>query len=1579
MKQIILTFQRLIPSLVIGVLIILSTSHHALAQLTPVVRHNGSSSLTDAPQGAAKNQRQFYLIPQAEVALSDITTGDTITSIGFNQAIQQNVITGGKFLVYLENTSDNTSRYDQRWTDTVVQSESLVLTSILPGVYEWQVSSVCADTSPYAEISVFSNATLTGCYRPDSLWVEAVTESSASLAWNALNTPDYFLVEYKKHNEDNWLTDTAFSETLDLTGLDQNTTYLWKVKSSCSGLHSPQSGSSFVTKPIISCNSTDGLSVQSVSDTSAILTWNSDAEADRYEVQYRRAGAVEWITSTSFVDSVRLTNNIFPGTQYEWQLRIVCNSYEDYGEFIPGTNFTTTGTTACYPPVNPTASHLTDSTATLSWMPVPGVDEYVVRYRLRESIAWDSAIATMIKVHDDSIYIPALRGQYHVPFSDPDTFIYSGEGLYVAWEYTNESGALSLPNTSLCHKQDTLLLSFSAAVDAASSEHKDLLQRSNKRPATWMGSSALRDSVAIENVFSLGRNDPIHGDTSDIIVTLTNHCAQARDIPVTITVLDRVTGETRHTSTQNINLASCTRQQVLFDNYTSDAQSQDSIIASTPAMTGENIVSNNEAYVLARTHDHWVAFSDQSEPLVEGGAGFGAGSGLILCKYYMQGCGKVIGLQVHIDPGAIGEEVYGVVRNFDGSRLDSTSRVTIDSSNAGDYVAFYFEDPVDFSDESYYVGLAQISSGNEYHPVGTQYEGVEPRNEAYYYAAMNGTGLTEATDVHRLMITAEISHDGPYPFITGESVLCESGESTLGVGSSEFRYAYEILSFSSEWSGNYFSADKVLGTPDFALDLSNGSTIWFSHTADGQREHLIAAFPDPAPINHVSVVEAMNPGAVDSIFVKNPGTGDWMLVYSDSARALEQLQRKLDVNFEETAFNVSEVKITLGSDSVPGFNAIDAVVIGRILDTASFTTYSWSTGETTDEITVTNPGDFSVTVEHGGCYSSAALNVVIPDSVAPEILFSGSSTLCRGETLTLRSSETGGNTWSTGETTDSIVVDSGGTYSLMHDNGCFVLPADPVVVTVNELPVIPIGDGTICAGDTIILDGGAGASEYEWSTGDTMQTIEVHNTGYFSVTVTDVNACVSDTAVITTVRQLPTPQIVGDAGLCPGEVTLLSTSQTYSEYLWTTMGTGPTATVSTSGIIGIEVTDAYGCTGTDEILVVDYIPPEPFISGTLSICVGNSTQLDAGGDFAAYAWSTGETSQTIVVDTALTWYVTVTDFNGCTGSADATTVQDGAVPESPGPISGPMTGICGSAGVQYSIDPVPNTEFYVWTVPEGVSIVDGSDSTVVTVDFGPEFTEGDIVVAASNACGQSPSIDPTYIAVTGIPGMPGAISGPVEGLCDQGNIPYSIEPVPHATEYTWTVPSGAVVSSGQGTNEVTITFAGKSGDVCVIAESDCGIGPAQCMWVEMPEPEVRIVKTTSDGGSGSLRQIIDDACWCDTVFFESNLSGTTIGLTTGQISIGKHLNIRGLGKNEITISGGGLSRIFQIESGITVFLADASLTNGFAVTNGGAIYNLGTLKLDNVRFSGNYEDAEPRAVTSEGHVVVSNGMVELLQ
>jgi hypothetical protein len=112
------------------------------------------------------------------------------------------------------------------------------------------------------------------------------------------------------------------------------------------------------------------------------------------------------------------------------------------------------------------------------------------------------------------------------------------------------------------------------------------------------------------------------------------------------------------------------------------------------------------------------------------------------------------------------------------------------------------------------------------------------------------------------------------------------------------------------------------------------------------------------------------------------------------------------------------------------------------------------------------------------------------------------------------------------------------------------------------------------------------------------------------------------------------------------------------------------------------------------------------------------------------------------------------------------------------------------------------------------------------------------------------------------------------------------------------------------------------------------------------------VLNANDAGPDSLRGCIASAASGDTIVFDPTLTGQTITLSSGALAITKSLDIEGLGAANLTISGNAASRVFDISSGVTLFLAELTMTDGLA-DQGGGIQNAGNLTVTHCILSNN--------------------------
>ncbi|MDQ2180892.1 hypothetical protein, partial [Marinifilum sp. D714] len=130
--------------------------------------------------------------------------------------------------------------------------------------------------------------------------------------------------------------------------------------------------------------------------------------------------------------------------------------------------------------------------------------------------------------------------------------------------------------------------------------------------------------------------------------------------------------------------------------------------------------------------------------------------------------------------------------------------------------------------------------------------------------------------------------------------------------------------------------------------------------------------------------------------------------------------------------------------------------------------------------------------------------------------------------------------------------------------------------------------------------------------GATTQTITVNTSGNYSVVVTDANGCSATDDVNVTIHPNPVVNLGLDQETCAGGTITLDAGNPGATYLWLNGETTQDITVSTSGNYSVVVTDANGCSATDDVNVT--VHPNPVVDLGLDqeICAGGTITLDAG-------------------------------------------------------------------------------------------------------------------------------------------------------------------------------------------------------------------------------------------------------------------------------------------------------------------------------------------------------------------------------
>lgn len=311
----------------------------------------------------------------------------------------------------------------------------------------------------------------------------------------------------------------------------------------------------------------------------------------------------------------------------------------------------------------------------------------------------------------------------------------------------------------------------------------------------------------------------------------------------------------------------------------------------------------------------------------------------------------------------------------------------------------------------------------------------------------------------------------------------------------------------------------------------------------------------------------------------------------------------------------------------------------------------------------------------------------LPD--APSVSTSASMPLCNGASAVLTASGSSGNyLWSNGSTGTSITVQSAGTYYATAVNSCGTSSAsNMIVVTTDQVPaapsITPSGNLLLCNGESVTLS--ASGSSITWSTGASGNSIVVNTSGNYSCYSSNGcgNSANSNVVVVSTVV-CPTPLPGSSFVVCPGTTKTLDAGAGYDTYAWSNGASSRTITVG-PGTYTVTVSKE-GCFATSAPVTVSYytvITPSISASGPLVFCQGGSVQLSSSTG-SSYQWNTGASSASINVGLSGTYFVTVTDANGCSATSATVNVVVQAMPTATISGGGSLCQNSGSASVVFS-------------------------------------------------------------------------------------------------------------------------------------------------------------------------------------------------------------------------------------------------------------------------------------------------------
>ncbi|MEI6950793.1 gliding motility-associated C-terminal domain-containing protein, partial [Paraflavisolibacter sp. H34] len=273
--------------------------------------------------------------------------------------------------------------------------------------------------------------------------------------------------------------------------------------------------------------------------------------------------------------------------------------------------------------------------------------------------------------------------------------------------------------------------------------------------------------------------------------------------------------------------------------------------------------------------------------------------------------------------------------------------------------------------------------------------------------------------------------------------------------------------------------------------------------------------------------------------------------------------------------------------------------------------------------------------------------------------------------------------WQNGSTDSVFTVTAPGTYFLTAVNGCGSVYRDTVQVTAQPPLSLSLGaDRSKCNRDSVLLTAPEGFLRYTWSPGGETAPLQGRQvkvgpleTTTYTLTAEKTPGCFAYDTLVVRVYTSPEIRLGPDTSICRNDSLVLDAGPGFVWYSWSHYTRQPRQLVADRpGTYWVIAQTAQGCFSTDTLkLLKVHNLPQPYLGPDSIVCSGQSRVLRTPGTYRAYNWSTGAATSTITVGVAGTYWLSVTDTNGCR-AADTTIIP--AVVVSPAGFLGPDASIC---------------------------------------------------------------------------------------------------------------------------------------------------------------------------------------------------------------------------------------------------------------------------------------------------------------
>jgi hypothetical protein len=486
-------------------------------------------------------------------------------------------------------------------------------------------------------------------------------------------------------------------------------------------------------------------------------------------------------------------------------------------------------------------------------------------------------------------------------------------------------------------------------------------------------------------------------------------------------------------------------------------------------------------------------------------------------------------------------EKISVSYNFNGN-IANEEVILTDTLTSGRVLPYTFTTPFTITDTGTYLITCSVAMNNEGDNTNNSLTS-EFRIGAYLVnlgddiRSYNNSVILDAGDkyfndflwnTNETTQTITVTQDGKYKVTVTDVNGCSSSDSVnvlfivpgysiteiTGLSNDCYHSNNSMISFTLENSGN----DTILADSTITISYKVNSNL------PVQENYTFTNNLEPNNTVNIRFTHSLDLSIPGEYIITTSATIGTMIINKDST------------------INTWEVPdVDLGED-IQSANSSETLDAG-----GGFTDYLWSTGATTQTITVTESGNYWVKViNNHGCTNSDTVNILfvpylleIIDFINPfmgcetlnnenviiKIKNNGAKTIPAGSAMYFEYRFADNNKVSeTNELTNDMVSNDVLTYTFSHSLSYsnsgdyqirFIIKVenDTLVqksysVSIYEKPDFFDGNDTVKVnGYPYILNPGVVAETYLWNTGETTQTITVNNDGNYTLTITQINTC----------------------------------------------------------------------------------------------------------------------------------------------------------------------------------------------------------------------------------------------------------------------------------------------------------------------------------------------------------------------------------------------------------------------------------------------------------------------------------------